>query len=259
MPRMAAVLAGICLAAGAALAQDSAGMAMTVLNHVNMAREATASHDAEAALDQTGQALTLARQILLESAGQPQPVVVTISKDLETTTTYRPVKRLKHGEFTADRMKHDTSVREVEATGTVEQLDVTNAAQRLAAAQAALQRRDWNTAGQALEEIQQSARTTRVDGSMPLLQARSNLELARSRILEDKPRDAAAPLRAAAQALAEFARQAPGPDAENAGFMRQQMLGQAEHAGRDPAETLDWISSWLDTLSRWDKKMTVQR
>jgi|SRR5579883_1617133 len=257
MFRRVALFTAVWLIAGAALAQDRSGTAAAVLNHVNIARQAAAAHDQKAALAEVGQALTADRQILLESAGQPQPVLVTLSQDIETTTTYTPVKRLKNGELTADRLKRDTSIREVEATGTVSQLDATNAADRLTTAQTALQREDWAAADQALAQIQQSVTVTRVDGNMPLLQAHQNLELAKSRILEDKARDAAAPLRAAAQALADFERQSPGPDAERADFIRQQMLEQAGRVSHDHSDALDWINSWLATVERWERKTTV--
>lgn len=255
--RRVAVFTAVGLIAGAALAQDRAGMGATILTQVNVARQASQAHDQKAAVNAVDQALTLSRQILLESTGQPQPVLITMAKDIETTTTYRPVKKVKDGELTADRLKHDTSVREVAATGTVEQLDVTATAERLAAAKSALEREDWTAADQALGQVQEGVIRSRVDGNEPLMQARLNLQLARARILEDKPRDAAAPLRAAAQALAEFGRLDPGPIAEKADAMRQQMLRQAEHVQRDHQESLDWINNWLETVGSWERKMTV--
>ena len=256
MLRRIAVLTAVWLIGGAALAQDRAGMAVMIVNHVDMARQAVAAHDPKTALDRVGQALTMAQKILLESAGQPQPVLVTISQDLERTTTYRPVKKLKNGELTADRLKHDTSVREAEVSGTVAQLDVTGTAERLGAARAALERQDWNAADQLLLQIQEGVIRTRVDGNVPLLQAQLNLELARARILEDKPRDAVAPMRAAAVALADFGKSAPGPDAQDADSIRQKILDQTERVAHDPSETVDWINSWLATVERLERKTT---
>lgn len=259
MYRRIALLTAVWLIGGAALAQDRSGMAVTALNHVNMARQAVDAHDQKAALDHVGQALTTSRQILLESAAQPQPVVVTLSKDIETVTTYRPVKHRGGGEMTADRMKHDTSVREVQGVGSVEQWNVTAAADQLAQAKSALERQDFAAADSILSGIQNGVIRTRVDGDMPLLEAKQNLQMARARILESKPGDAKAPLRAAAQALADFQRLAPGPDAEKANYMRQQMLDRAERIRHDHSDSVDWIDSWLATIDKWERKTTVHR
>jgi hypothetical protein len=261
MFRRVAIFTAIWLAAGAALAQDQsrAGQAVTLLNQVNMARQAVNAHDRSAAQDQTAQALALAHRILQESAGQPQPVLVTMSKDLETTTTYTPVKKLKNGDLTPDRMKHNTSVREVQATGTMQQLDVSSAADRLAATQTALAAENWTAADQDLRQIQESVIHMRVDDTMPLMQAKDNLQLAKARILEGKPGDARMPLRAAAQSLVDFEKLSPGPDAEKADYMRRQMLERADRVHHNTNETLSFIDSWLDQIGQWEKKITVQR
>jgi hypothetical protein len=86
---------------------------------------------------------------------------------------------------------------------------------------------------------------------MPLLKARENLELARARVLEDQYKDAAAPLRAAAEALADYARQFPGPRADQAESLRKDIDAFAKRVRERPTDTVDRINSWLDPVNTW--------
>jgi hypothetical protein len=61
-----------------------------------------------------------------------------------------------------------------------------------------------------------------VDGT-PLLRAKLALEMARARVLEDRFADAAASLRDASKALADYAKDSPGPHAETALFIRGEL------------------------------------
>jgi ABC-type amino acid transport substrate-binding protein len=161
------------------------------------------------------------------------------------------VKHGKSGEMTANRLKKDTSVRDTEGEVTTRKLNVTTAAARLPAAEAAVERGDWPAADVALAEIQTGVVQTTANDEMPLMRARENLELARARILENKYADAVVPLRAAAQALADFQKMYPGPRAEQAEFMRQQIAQYAGMVRHDHSDAADRIKSWLDPINQW--------
>jgi len=248
----------VCLAifAAGAWAQEISGMAVGILGQAAAAQRAVAQHDQAAALDHIRLGKALAAEILQSAGSQGPRVLVEVRRDTETTTTYADVKRHK-GEMSADRLKKNTNIAEVDQQVTASMLDVTGASQQLDAAQDAIQRGEWGRADAALGAIPNSVTQSRVTGDMPLLRAKSNLELARTRILNGKYKDARAPLRAAAQALADFQRQFPGPHAEDADRMRQQMLEYADRIDDHRSDILDRINAtWLDPIAKWQQEGT---
>jgi hypothetical protein len=83
----------------------------------------------------------------------------------------------------------------------------------------------------------------------PLLAARQNLLLARSRVLEHKYSEAIRPLSAAAEALAYFERQELGQKGRDAGFARQEIEDYANEIETDHSEALSRIKDWLDWIN----------
>jgi len=237
------------LLTGVSWCQDLPGLAAGILEQTDMARKAVAARDKGEARDHIRKASLLAGEIQKQSPADARPVMVPVYREIETTTTYRPVKRGK-GEMTANRLKKNTSIREVQGEVASAQLNVTAAAERLPAAEAALERDDWATADTVLSDISKSVVTIQAEGDMPLLKARQNLMLARAHVVDGKYKDAAAPLRAAAEALATFDR---GPNAEQAEKMRQQILDFAANIGHDHTHALGRIDSWLDPVNRWNE------
>jgi hypothetical protein len=228
--------------------KDLPNLAAGVLEQTALAQEAISAHDKIAALDHIKMAQMIAADI--QKRGGPAPVLVPVRTEVETTSTYTPVKH-KDGEMTASRLKKNTSIREVDAEITTSNLNVTVAADRLADAQTAMEHDDFATAGKALSGVTASIVTTRSEGGMPLLMARQNLELARARILDGKYHDAAVPLRSAAEALDQYARQFPGPNAEKAEDMRVQIDAYAAEITHHHEDALMRIESWLDPVDHW--------
>src|SRR5215467_10478611 len=193
-----------------AQAPDLPGLAAGVVAQTNLARQAVESRDRAAALDHIGQAQAMAADIQNKAAGQSMPLLIPVQQETETTTTYVDVKPRKSGEMTPDRMKKRTHVGDVEQQTTAESLNVTTAVANLAAAKASVERMDWTAAATDLANAGSLVRVEGADREMPLPRAERNLTLARTRLAEGKSSAAAAPLREAAQALSEFARQNPG-------------------------------------------------
>lgn len=226
-------------------------MGAGILDQAKMARQAIAANDNQAALEHIQQARTLADQIMSQAPPEQTPVVVAVSKEIQTTTTYSPVKRGK-GPLTAKRMNKYTSAREVEQDTTTAELNVTNAAGNLESAQLALQRNDPGAADVWLDRVAGNVHEVNANHDAALLMARQNLLLARSRVLEGKYKDAKAPLRAAAQALRDFERQFPGPQAQQAEYMRGQMLNLAHIIHHDHADAIRLIDEWLTPVDQWN-------
>jgi len=227
-------------------------MAVGILDQATAAQTAVTQRDTAGALDHIQQGKALASEILRTMASHSSPVLIEVRRDVETTSTYVDVKHRKNGEMSANRLKKNTTIGEVDRQVTASMLDVTSAAQRLDSAQDAVQRGDWPSAETALRAIPESVMKTKLDGNMPLLRAQENLELARARMLNDRAKDARGPLRAAAQALADFEQIAPGPHAEDAEYMRQQMLQIADKIDSDRDGALDHINvTWLPVLQKW--------
>jgi len=234
--------------------QNLPGMAAGVLNETELARRAVAARDKADAMDHLRKAEILTGEIQKQSPENSQPLMVPVRRDIETTTTYTPVKQ-KHGEMTASRLKKNTSIREVDGEVATSNLNVTAVAEKLPAVESALQRDDWATADTVLAGIANSVVTTQAEGDMPLLKVRQNLQLARARVLDAKYKDAVVPLRAAAEGLHAFAEQAPGPNAERAESMRQEILDYAAHIGRDPSDAQVKIDYWMGPVDEWYRKV----
>lgn len=252
---MKGTLAIFFAAAGLACAQELGGMAVGILDQANAALAAVAQHDQAAALDHIRQGKALAHEILQVTASDQPPILVETSRNVQTTTTYVDVKKPKHGDnvMTANRLKKNTTIAGTQQEVTASLLDVTSASSRLDSAEAAVQSGDWAAANDALREIPESVEHTRTDGDVPLLRAQQNLELARARIVENKYKDAAGPLRAAAQALSEYEQSFPGPHGQNAEYMRQQMLQFADSLPDHYNDAMEHINvMWLPPIQKWE-------
>jgi hypothetical protein len=158
--------------------------------------------------------------------------------------------------MTAERLKKNTNVSAVEQQTVADELNVTTAQSNLDAAQAALQRLDWQAADTALAAVENLVHTSANDQNVPLLQARQNLLLARARIVDGKASDAVLPLRQAGNALAQFEHQSQGPMAQQAEDMRQNIDAMARHIKADAS--LEKIDDWLHTVQKWQTTSKVQ-
>jgi hypothetical protein len=239
----------IALATGAA-AQDLSSLAGGILEQSRLARDAVAVQDQAAAMDHINHALAGVQEIQMRTAGQPAPLLINVYTETDATSTYRPVKRKNSDEVSADRWKKDTSVRDVEGEQTVGKLDIASASVHLITAQTALVADDWTAAGNALDAVQGSVVRQEYQGSLPLLKARENLALARSRIAEGKFKAAVAPLRAAAQGLAQY--ETLFPDRAGAAeAMREQIEAYANEISHDHADAFQRIDMWSNRVNQW--------
>jgi hypothetical protein len=237
------------LATGAA-AQDLASLAGGILEQSRLARDAVAIQDKAAAMDHINHALAAVQEIQMQTAGQPAPLLVNVYTEWDATSTYRPVKRKNSDEVSADRWKKDTSVRDVEGEQAVGKLDISSASVDLTTAKTALAAEDWTGAGNALDAVQSRVVRQEYQGSLPLLKAQQNLSLARSRIAEGKFKDAVAPLRAAAQGLAQYETLSPD-HAAAAETMREQIDAYANDIRHNHADAFQRIDLWASRVNQW--------
>jgi hypothetical protein len=233
-----------------AQARNLPDLAAGVLSQVDQAKQAVRNRDQNAALDHVRQARSLTSEIQSRTSGQPEPVLIPVHTETDTTTTYTDVKHDKGSEMSADRMKRNTHVSDVEQQTSVDELNVTTAADYLSAAESALQRLDWTGADTDLANVGNLVHTTANDQPLSLLQAHQNLLLARARLVEQNYNAAVAPLRETEHALSDFEQRDRGPLAQQAEDMRQDIEAMAEHIQHDGS--LDKIDDWLRTLEKWE-------
>jgi len=96
----------------------------------------------------------------------------------------------------------------------------------------------------------------------PLLVARQNLLLARSRVLEHKYSEAIPPLLTTAQALAFFERQQVGRYGGfggAAGDTRQEVLDYTRDIQTDHDNAVSDIDAWLDQIRQWNERPRTPR
>jgi hypothetical protein len=229
---------------------DLPGLAVGILDQAKLAQQAVATRDKDAAIGHIRQGLVNADAIRQSAANAPLPLLIPVYTDIETTTTYTPVKH-KDGEMSADRLKQDSSIRGVTGDITTRKLDIAAAADRLRTAQASLQTEDWNGAEASLAAVTNCVVVTQSHGNMPLDMAWRNLELARARVLEGKHRDAVVPLNSAAQALGDFEKNCAGEQASAVESARQAMLGAATSISHNHDGALGRIDAWLGSVKQW--------
>jgi YfdX protein len=227
---------------------DLANLGSGLLQQTDVARQAIAHRDTQAALDHIRQALAAADQIKAASKSTDEPLRVPIASDLDAVSTMIPAKR--HG--SADRLKHNASVSEVNGNFTVTILNVSSARNHLLAAQTALNSSDVVAADRDLAGVHGDVSTNSFTGDLPLVQSKDNLEIALARVREGKYKDAILPLKSAARALDRFAHQDPRPRHANlAARMSLEMDAFAERIEKDNQDAQDRITAWRDQVTDW--------
>ncbi len=220
---------------------EISSLAAGVLQQTRMARQAIASRDRDGAIGHVKQAIATVNAIQQKDGARP--LLVPVYSQVDTSTTVTPVHK------NAD-LKHNSSIRGVEGETTTQRLDVTATADRLPAAEAALESGNWTAADAVLGAVEGSVSTTQTTGPMPLNMARQNLELARARVLEGKYHDAELPLKSAAQALGDYERNVTGPQVTDVDSARLAMLDFAAHISHEHEAALERIDGWMAMLKR---------
>jgi hypothetical protein len=87
----------------------------------------------------------------------------------------------------------------------------------------------------------------------PLLVARQSLLLARYRVLEQRYSDAIPPLLTAAEALAYFEDEEPGPLGRDAGYLRQSIMNYSNDVETDHQDAVIRFDDWIQQIQQWDK------
>jgi len=250
-----ALVATLVACPGALWCQSTPGMALTVLQETRLAQQAVTSQEPGAALQHVRQAKSMIAEIRKSAPSSSEPLLVPISAEVETTTTYTPVKPAKNGDITAARMKKRTSIREVEGDVTTDRLDVTQASAHLDTAEAALERSDFVAAGSALAAVNNDVVRTKTTGDLPLLKVRENLELARARIMEDNVKAAATPLRAAAEGVAAFHGSEPAIRSGQLETMRTEFETASREAFHGHAVEIDRLNLWIKEVNDLQRKI----
>lgn len=233
-------------AAAAASAQPTlSSLAAGALEQANLARQAVGNRDHDAALDHVKRAVATVNEIQQNAGNEPRPLMITVYREVDTTTTVTPVKH-KDAE-----LKKNSSIRGVDGETSTARLDIAGASERLQTAQSALEAGDWAAADKALGAVQDCVSVSQTAGDMPLRMVRQNLDLAKARVLEGKYHDASVPLKSAAQALGDYEKRLSGQQAADMEAARQAMLGYASSISNDKNAAAGRIDSWLDMLRQW--------
>jgi hypothetical protein len=233
---------------------ELSAIASSVLSEARQARAAAAANDKPGAMTHLNQALSLTSQIAqYPHVGARQ--LIPVSTEIDTTSTYRPVKKSKDGELTANRLKRDSNVRDSTAEITHSSLDVGMAQSSLESARTALEANDLSSAERALASVQSAVVRESANENVPLLRAQQNLELARSRVLEGKYKDAVLPLRSAAQALEEYRQMPQAPHSADAQYMIGRINAYSDQINKDRGDALTNIDMWLNPVRNWYQEM----
>jgi hypothetical protein len=173
-----------------------------------------------------------------------KPVLVPLAAEVERTSQVGPLGR-KGWDFD----KH-TKAQVTEEVHRVS-LNVTLAADKLAAAKRLLSRNDLAGADSELAAIETAVVAQSVSLDAPLAKAKENLMLARARVLEGKAKNAEAPLKEAVKALRQQEIREPDQRSTDITALRREVEALAGNIRNKPPDALDKLNLWIEMIDQW--------
>jgi hypothetical protein len=129
-------------------------------------------------------------------------------------------------------------------------VSTTVAQTNLQAAKAALERKNWKQADNALADVQEGVSIESIEANMPLAKARENLILARTAAEKGDYTEVHTALKAASDALANYAN-AGRPHASDAKSLKQQIDAYGKTVQQNHSDAVTKINNWWNTTSDW--------
>ena len=231
---------------------NASALAGAILENAAIARRAIGDRNLDLARKSVASARSAARKLIEADTTSARPLLVPFTVEVETTTTYEPVETKRKNGVERTRTTGKTRVRGAERVAERASLDVTLASDRLDKAHEALERGDMAAADTQLSDIETAVVRQSARADVPMLKTRENLMLARSRILENQYKEAAAPLREAARSLAAYLAGPSPANADQVDIVRRRIAELARNIHRRPAHAVDDINIWIDQVRAWD-------
>jgi len=257
-------------------------MAVHALRLTDEARQAIINKDHHLASNDVDRATSLLKQVetKLPVNKNDKTHVVPIFAELEQTSFLQPVltaKNQQQGQQTAERGKANSStnktmaknsqsnalpqsdqpartpdiVNRVEGGYSYIGLDVDAALEHLQAAKQHLANNEPGKADLELARTQQSVDTGSISTDMPLVRARENLALARDEVSSGNYSQAKAELKAAANALNDYAQDSQAQHAKDAKNLMTQIKSQTASMQASHGIDRQKIDTWWNEIANW--------
>jgi hypothetical protein len=230
-------------------------MASRMLERSVQARAALDRHDPALARHLVMEALENITAMELQRPKAPQPFLVTLYTETVRIAVEQPQPVGHSGAQGSANRQQEAPVAQVTGESTRVAVDVTDAKKRLTTARDAIDRNDLKTAAQSLAAIDSDLKAESALGDLPLVQARENLQLALDDLRGQKPADAAAPLRLAAQALGQYANSG-SRYASDAAKLRPDLESLAGSISQDAKGADARIAAWSREIGGWIQPLT---
>ena len=257
--------------------------AALVLRHVENSRKEIRSGNKEAAKTQLGQAMDALKvvenaapsfqvyekiqsgEFIYEDRDKIKAKLIPIYTELEESSFIAPIdvarshggEKDRSGSQSRSRSEQDRTrqgetsgpaVKHAEVEYTVVALDIENAMEHLKAAQQALADNQTQQADAALAAIQAGTVTVRMERDAPLVKARQNLVLARAMLQQNRPDDAKAALRQAADALENYSSRSSDKQSEIKNVAAEIRQFSA-NLGENKDEAANKIENWWNQVA----------
>lgn len=180
------------------------------------------------------------------------PELVTLYTEMIQFSVDEPAVAATGHTGSANRMAPagTKAVADSEGEATRVTLNATQAKAHLQAAEQALERSDFGAATAALGAVDKDVTAETVVADLPLLKARQNFAAALGAVREQRYNDAVAPLKAASEALQEYAG-SKSPHAADAGALKTQVDAMASSIGKEHAGAEEKLGKWWNQASDW--------
>ena len=231
-------------------------LATVMINDAREARSRIANKQQEAAVDRVNDALRQWNEIQSKAKGQRY---VPIYQEVETVSVWQPHAVIENGKVTAvtqDQSRNRSAEPKAAVAGTSGAVttisaDVQAIRDHLKAAQSALQNNKLDEATAALDAVQKAVVATSVAGDLPLIRARQNLILARTRADANDWTGAHAALNQASAALEEYANLQNNSHTSDARRVRGEIDSLASNVEQKHSDVGNKIRSWWEDTSEW--------
>jgi YfdX protein len=225
-----------------------------MLKQVDLARQAIAKKDTQAALQHVNQAESDQSRIASMTKAKGLPAVVPLYSEFDESSVLKPLEAKKQGGQSGTSSAAPIGVAHTAGEYTFIGVDLDKAKQRLDAAKTALQNKNLQSADDSLAAVQTDLVMETVASDLPLLTARENLGLAKSAAGKKNYKEAQTALKDASAALDRYANEPSAQHVQEAKDLSKTISSYSQNISQNHSGAADKIGDWWRQVDNWFTK-----
>ncbi len=232
-----------------------------MLRHVDLARQAIANKQTQAALQHVNEALADQSRVASLAKAKGLPSVVPLYSEFDESSVLGPLQAKRKAGGKQSGSSSGTAPIAVEQTSgeyTFIGLDLDKAKQRLDAAKTALDNKNLQAADDSLSGVENDLVMETVSSDLPLLTARENLGLAKRAAEKQHYSEVRTALKDASAALDKYANQSSAKHADQAKDLSKSISSYSQTVIQNHSGAASKIDGWWHEVDTWFTKGTQQ-